>query len=277
MGQTFDRLDPDHLVAFHPFGRSQSSSWFHEEPWLDFNMFQSGHRRYEQDDSENAWGEDNWRYVLDDYAKDPPKPTLDAEPSYEGIPQGLHDPEEPYWVDADARRYAYWAVFAGAAGHTYGDNAVMQMHHPEAGDGAYGVRNFWYDAIDDPGAGQMLHLKNLMLSRPYFDRVADQSVIAGENGEQYERVMATRGERYALAYSYTGRPFDVQMGMISGEQVRAWWFDPRDGSSREIGTFANEGERQFSPPGEHKAGNDWVLVLDDAAAGFSAPGTTANK
>ncbi|MEX2300046.1 MAG: glycoside hydrolase family 140 protein [Bryobacterales bacterium] len=272
MGRTFQELDPYHLVTFHPFGRTQSSTWFHAEPWLDFNMFQSGHRRYDQDDTPNAKGEDNWRYVLEDYALQPPKPTLDGEPSYEGIPQGLHDPKEPYWDDADARRYAYWPVFAGAAGHTYGHSAVMQMHKPDSGNGAYGVRKFWYDAIDDPGAGQMLYLKRLMLSRPYHERISDQSLIAGNNGERYEHVMATRGESYAFAYSYSGGPFRVKMGVISGEQVRAWWYDPRDGSAREAGVFANRGERQFDPPGDPSPGNDWVLVLDDAAAGFSAPG-----
>jgi hypothetical protein len=51
-------------------------------PWLDFNMFQSGHRRYDQDDTPGAKGEANWRYVNEDYAKEPPKPTLDGEPSY---------------------------------------------------------------------------------------------------------------------------------------------------------------------------------------------------
>ncbi len=275
MGRTFQKLDPNHLVTYHPFGRTQSSTWFHAEPWLDFNMFQSGHRRYDQDDTPNPKGEDNWRYVLEDYAKQPPKPTIDGEPSYEGIPQGLHDPKQPYWVDSDVRRYAYWSVFAGAAGHTYGHNAVMQMHKPDTGDGAFGVRKYWDEAIDDPGAGQMQHVKNLMLSRPYFERVADQDVIAGENREQYEYVIATRGENYAFVYTYTGRPFRVRMGVMAGERVRAWWFDPRNGSSQEIGVFANEGERQFTPPGQPSPGNDWVLVLDDAAAGFSAPGTTA--
>jgi hypothetical protein len=272
MGQTFQRLDPHHLVAFHPFGRTQSSTWFHAEPWLDFNMFQSGHRRYDQDDTPNPKGEDNWRYVLEDYAKQPPKPTIDAEPSYEGIPQGLHDPKEPYWIDTDVRRYAYWSVFAGAAGHTYGHSAVMQMHKPDSGQGGYGVRKFWYDAIDDPGAGQMQHLKHLMLSRPYFERVSDQSVIAGENGEKYERVIATRGKSYLFAYTYTGRPFRIRMGTISGEQARAWWYDPRTGKAEHIGVFENQGERAFEPPGKPQPGNDWVLVLEDATAGFAEPG-----
>jgi hypothetical protein len=275
MGSTFRQLDANHLVTFHPFGRTQSSTWFHAEEWLDFNMFQSGHRRYGQDDTAGAKEEDNWRYVLEDYAKVPAKPTLDGEPSYEGIPQGLHDPKEPYWNDADARRYAYWSVFAGAAGHTYGHSAVMQMHKPEFGDGAYGVRKFWHDAINDPGAGQMQYLKKLMLSRPYFERVPAQEVIAGENGERYERVIATRGERYVLAYTYTGRPIRAYMGAIAGSRVRAWWYNPRDGSAAEIGVFENGGARRFDPPGEQAAGNDWVLVLDDEAAGFAAPGVAA--
>ena len=267
LGETLKKSDPGHLVSFHPFGRTQSSEWFHNEPWLDFNMFQSGHRRYDQDDTPRRRGEDNWRFVVEDYAKTPHKPTLDAEPSYENIPQGLHDPSQPYWTAPECRRYAYWSVFAGALGHTYGDNAVMQMHKPGDGEGAYGVRNFWYEAIDDPGAGQMQYLKKLMLSRPFFERVPDQSVIAGENGARYDYVVATRGKSYLFAYTYTARPFQVRMGAISGKEVRAAWFDPQDGSVKPIGTFPNQGIRTFTPPGWNAPGNDWVLILDDAGVG----------
>ena len=259
MGRTLKQADPNHLVTFHPFGRTQSSTWFHGEPWLDFNMFQSGHRRYDQDTEPGAKGEDNWRYAREDCEKQPVKPTLDGEPSYEDIPQGLHDPTQPYWTAADVRRYAYWSVFAGAFGHTYGHSAVMQMHNPGSGKGSYGVRKYWYEAIDDPGAGQMQFLKRLILSRPFFERVPDQSLIAGENGTRYDYVVATRGKAYAFLYTYTGRPFRVRMGIISGKQVRASWFDPRDGSSSRIGVFANQGERSFVPP---RPGADWVLVLD---------------
>lgn len=272
LGRTLKQFDPGHLVTFHPFGRTQSSTWFHNEPWLDFNMFQSGHRRYDQDDTPERRGEDNWRYVAADYAKSPPKPTLDGEPSYENIPQGLHDPSQPYWTAADARRYAYWSVFAGAFGHTYGDNAVMQMHQPGAGAGSYGVRNSWFEAIGDPGAGQMQHLKRLILSRPFFERVPDQTLIAGQNGARYDYVAATRGGSYLFAYSYTGRPFQIRMGVISGRQVRGYWYSPRDGGVQPLGLFANEGVRTFTPPGAPAPGNDWVLVLDDGSRRFPAPG-----
>jgi hypothetical protein len=273
LGRTLKQEDPRHMITYHPFGRTQSSTWFHNEPWLDFNMFQSGHRRYDQDDTAEAKGEDNWRYVNEDYAKLPPKPTLDGEPSYENIPQGLHDPKQPYWTDKECRRYAYWSVFAGAAGHTYGNNAVMQMHRPASGPGAFGVRNYWYEAINEPGAGQMQYLKLLMLSRPYLERLPDQGLIAGENEVREQYIIATRGKSYLMAYTYTGRPFEIRMGVISGERVRAWWYDPRNGSARQIGVFQNRGVQVFTPPGSPAPGNDWVLVLDDAGEKLSAPGS----
>jgi collagenase-like protein with putative collagen-binding domain len=39
-----------------------------------------------------------------------------------------------------------------------------------------------------------------------------------------------------------------------------------------IGEWAREGTRAFDPPGEPARGNDWVLVLDDAAKRFPPPG-----
>lgn len=261
IGSTLNDHDPNHLITFHPRGRTQSSKWFHQEGWLDFNMFQSGHRRYDQDDTDLAYGEDNWRYVEADCRLDPVKPTLDGEPSYEGIPQGLHDTLQPLWNDADVRRYAYWSVFAGAAGFTYGNNSVMQFRGPKDQEGAYGAKKFWTEAIDDPGAGQMIYLKELMLSRSYFDRVPDQSIIAEQPGEKYDYLIATRGEDYALIYTYNGQNMKVNMGKIKGENVKVAWYNPRDGKMEAVGIFPNRDIHEFDPPGEVQNGSDWVLVL----------------
>jgi hypothetical protein len=261
IGATLNEKDPNHLITFHPFGRMQSSMWFHTADWLDFNMFQSGHRRYDQDDTELNYGEDNWRYVMADLSKNPLKPTVDAEPSYEGIPQGLHDPAEPYWNDNDLRRYAYWSVFAGAAGFTYGHNAIMQFHSPGDGEGAYGVREFWQDALDAPGAGQMQYLARLMLSRPYFDRIPDQSLL-NSNGERYDYRIATRGEDYAFVYTYNGSDIDVNMGIISGERVKASWFDPRTGTVQRLVNFRTREHRSLRPPGKQQTGTigSWYSI-----------------
>ena len=47
-----------------------------------------------------------------------------------------------------------------------------------------------------------------------------QTIVAGQNGAKYEYVIATRGNGYLFAYAYSGRPFKVKMGTISGSRVR---------------------------------------------------------
>jgi hypothetical protein len=262
IGTTINQIDTNNLITFHPFGRTTSSMWFHNESWLDFNMFQSGHRRYDQDDSEWGFGQDNWKYVNHDYALIPVKPTIDGEPSYEGIPQGLHDTLQPYWNADDLRRYAYWSVFAGGFGFTYGANSVMQFHKPTDKKPSYGPREYWDEGIHLPGSGQMKFLKELILSRPFLERVPDQSLVESHNGQQYNYLAATRGTNYAFIYTYTGRNITVQMGKIAGQRVKASWFKPSDGTKIELGEFENHGTHEFDPPGEPAEGNDWVLILD---------------
>jgi hypothetical protein len=62
------------------------------------------------------------------------------------------------------------------------------------------------------------------------------------------------------------------MNVIKGAKVKAWWYNPRNGQATAIGEFANTGEREFLPPDKGEM-IDWVLVLDNAAEGFPAPGT----
>ena len=74
-----------------------------------------------------------------------------------------------------------------------------------------------------------------------------------------------------FVYSAQGRRFTVNMGKISGEKVKGYWYNPRTGTSAVIDTFENSGTREFVPSAEG-FGADWVLVLDDAAKKFGAPG-----
>jgi len=265
IGETLRANDHEHLITFHPRGRTQSSYWFHNASWLDFNMVQSGHRRYDQDTSVKEklhYGEDNWKYIQSDYDKKPIKPTIDGEPSYEGIPQGLHDIKEPRWTAADVRRYGYWSVFAGAFGYTYGQNSVMQMHQKTDKETAYGSDELWSDALQAPGAAQMVYLKELMLSHAYEKSVPDQQLVAGNKGEKYQRIMVLRGVDNVMAYTYSGRKFLLHMGKISGKELSVSWFNPRNGKTTAAGKVENTGIREFDPPGEEKAGNDWVLILE---------------
>lgn len=265
LGSAIRQKSSDQLITYHPFGRTQSSTWFHNEPWLDFNMFQSGHRRYDQDTAGLAYGEDNWRYAVDDYSRMPVKPTLDGEPSYEGIPQGLHDTTQPYWTDKEIRRYGYWSVFAGCCGFTYGHSAIMQFYKPGDGKPGYGAKEFWNTAINAPGASQMKYLKQLMLSKSYFERVPANELLADLQGEKYDYLAVTRGDDYVFVYTWNGRNIQLDLNKLPGSEYSASWFDPRTGTSTGTGKYRNTGVITFDPPGEKEPGNDWVLVLEQTS------------
>ena len=264
IGNTIRSIDKKHLMTFHPRGRNSSSAWFHNEPWLDFNMFQSGHRSYAQDTTSGEklhYGEDNWKYVNDDYKLKPVKPTFDGEPSYEDIPYGLHEANQPYWKDYEIRRYAYWSVFAGGCGFTYGHNSVMQFYTPGDSGISFFPKIKWQEGLEAPGAGQMKYLKQLILSKSYFDRVPEQSMIV-DNGERYDRLIATRGKDYAMFYVYNGREFNVEIGKLKFYPKKAGWFNPRNGEINWISEYRNSTIKTFDPPGEKGNGNDWVLILE---------------
>lgn len=263
IGTTLKKCDTKHLVTYHPRGRTSSSDWFHSEAWLDFNMFQSGHKDYAQDTvstEANHYGEDNWKFINVDYQLKPVKPTLDGEPSYENIPHGLHDSLQPRWTGADLRRYAYWSVFAGGAGFTYGENATMQFNKMGDWTANYGVTMNWKQALLSPGAAQMIHLKKLMLSKSYFDRVPAQELVV-DNGDRYNRVAATGGNNYAMFYVYNGREFKIDLSKLTFVPAKANWFSPATGKLQSVEGY-KKGTAGFDPPGEQKDGNDWVLIIE---------------
>jgi hypothetical protein len=247
-----------HLMTFHPNGGHTSAEWLHDEPWLDFNMLQSGH----------DYNRDNHARIARDYARVPVKPCLDGEPGYEDHPAAFKK-ENGYLSDYDVRKSAYWALFAGAHGHTYGCHSVWQMW--ESGREAKTfARTPWKEALALPGAGQMRHARRLLESRPFLSRVPDQSLLLSDAGTGGEHVRAARddGGAYAFVYLPTGRPVRLDLTRLRGEQLAAHWYDPRTGAAASAGSFARRGEREFVPP---EPGTDWVLVLDDAARGFGVP------
>ncbi|MFT4095065.1 MAG: glycoside hydrolase family 140 protein [Niabella sp.] len=265
LGATIKKFDPLHLITYHPRGRYSSTDWFQNTSWLDFNMIQSGHRTYAQDTSSNEkhrFGEDNWRYIVHDYHLKPAKPVLDGEPSYENIPHGLHDSLQPRWTTADVRRYAYWSVFAGGAGFTYGENAVMQFHTKGDADANYGVFSNWKESINAPGAGQLHYLKELMTSKAYFERNPAQEIIINNTGKKYNYLLATKGRDYAMVYTYTGNAFEIDAAKLGFKCNRAAWFDPSTGQQNKAAFITKGNVLSFDPPGEPGKGKDWVLILE---------------
>ena len=258
-----------HLITLHPPGGNGSSTWFHDEDWLDFNMRQNGHGaeftgRYDQTNA--------------DYDRTPVKPVLDAEPIYEDHPVAFDAKKFGHSIVGDVRRPLYWDLFSGACGHTYGNHAVWQMWTTERTP----INNPlmpWTEAIEQPGAAQMQHGRALIESRPFLSRIPDPTIIVTDRvptsvpGEGRYRFVATRDVdgTYAMVYAPVGRTFRVRMNAIAGAKVKAWWFNPRTGAATAIGTFDNSGERAFTPPDKGEM-VDWVLVLDDESKKYPPPG-----
>jgi len=271
LATTIKSIDKNHLMTYHPRGRHTSAQWWSKAKWIDFHTFQSGHRRYNQRMGNKSYPipdnteEDNWMYVDSTWAYKPIKPVLDAEPIYEEIPQGLHDAEEPFWKACDVRRYAYWSVFGGSCGHTYGHNAIMQFYR-EGYNPAYHNKKTWTEALSDPGFNQMKFLKHLILSFPFFERIPDQSVVL-DNGVQYERLAATRGNDYLLVYNYTSRDMKIDLRKISGDRKKVWWMNAATGKLTWLGEYDNK-VLTFRP---HKVGagiEDGVLIAIEASKNY---------
>ncbi|MES2647925.1 MAG: glycoside hydrolase family 140 protein [Bacteroidota bacterium] len=255
------------LITYHPAGGNNSTSqWLNNEPWLDINMFQSGH----------GGGHDvaSWDLVKRDLAYSPARPTLDAEPNYEDHPVSpwpKWNVDNGYFRDYDVRKQTYRSVFAGACGVTYGHHAVWQFMNAKEAAINYPDRG-WINALDRPGAFQVGYLKSLLLSRPMFQRIADSSIIVSGQGEKGEHIESfhTADYSYTMIYLPVGKTFAVNTRSMP-DLLKVWWFNPKDASTHEPLTIKRNDRMEFTPPTTGFE-NDWVLVLDDASRNFKRPG-----
>ena len=213
-----------------------------------------------------------------DLALSPAKPTLDMEPCYEDHPvnpwDGKWTRQRGYFNAYDVRARIYRGIFAGMCGVTYGHHHIWQFLNPElykpinTGDTLIG----WRTAARAEAAGQMQFLKDLMLSRPYLSRIADQELIRSDKGSSYtDAIIATRDSQgsYAMIYLPQNKPVTVDLKKITGTKA-IWWFDPRTGKAIKGNVEKNKTEVTLTPPRE---GKDWVLVIDDTSKKFPQPGT----
>lgn len=256
------------LMTFHPPGQHSSAEWFHDDAWLDFNMWQTGH---------SFSGDDNARFIEQDYARLPAKPVLDGEPRYEDHPirwrwddPAAWDASNGYFDDRDARQAAYAALFAGACGHTYGANSVFQCYREGQPD-RFGARRSWREALDLPGARQMRWVRNLMESRPFFSRVPDQSLLLGGEDSAPSRILATRDAAgaYAMVYIPSGQSVSIDLNKLN-RTATGHWFDPQNGKAEPCGRYSGVAQ-DFTPPSQ----DDWILVLDEPGREFAPPGQGA--
>ena len=248
------------MMTFHPQPNNEGASeWFHNDEWLDFNMFQTGHCR-----DNNVYAR-----IKGAYDRIPTKPVVDGEPIYEDHPVCFNANELGTTNAYDVRKSLYLDLFSGAFGCTYGCHDVWQMYSPK-NESVNGPHFFWQQALDLTAAKQVKFIRRLIESRPILDRIPDQTLVVENNLSAYERIQATRGNDYAFIYTALGKPFTVNLGKISGSKLSAIWFNPKNGEVKDAGKLDNNGTKQFTPP-TSGYGQDWVLVLDDTSKNYLKP------
>ena len=224
-----------HIITFKPDPSPYSSSFIHDEKWLDFNSMQT-------------WSRVNLIYpmVTNDYNLKPVKPVLMAEGAYENGSEYGFD-VTALWI----RRQAYYSYLAGSH-HTYGHNDSWRVFPT------------WKEALYAPGAVQMGILKKIFLSRKeWWYLVPDQSIFASGgnvNGEVLNLAARHKDGKWVMVYLGSKSSFSINMSKITvAKKVNVFWIDPKTGDSVAAGSFPNTGVKTFSTPDEWE---DALLILE---------------
>jgi len=272
------------LMTYHINVPYSSSKYFHDASFLDFNGMQSG---------QNVEGAArNYKMVAADYLRNPIKPTIDLEPLYE---YGMRKNEKnnkwelPLCSAFDIRRNAYRSVLAGAMGFNYGNNNVWLFYKKNSNyEDRYMQTNDWdsNEGIYADGAKQMISLKNLVASRPFYTCIPTDDLIRNDSKQEIEQSqivsLLSRDKSFAVSYIPIGQVFNVDLSQVSGN-IGCWWYNPvtgnicdQDGMElkfkkpfKEIDQKKKTTSYQFSSP----SNQDWVLILDDTSKMLSPPGS----
>ena len=238
-----------HIITVHPDPAPASSSFMlHDESWMDFNSIQT-------------WKAVNQIYPMmtEDYnlkpafgrlLREPMKPVVMAEGAYEeGIEYGFE--VTPLWI----RRQAYYTYLAGGH-HSYGHNDSWR------------VWPTWKEALDAPGAFQMGVLKKIFLDRKeWWNLVPEQSIFVNGgqiNGDVFNLAARHKNGKWLMVYLASRISFSINMNKITaGNEVNAFWLEPKTGDSISIGNFSNTGTESFSTPDEWE---DAILILETSGS-----------
>jgi hypothetical protein len=213
------------------------------------------------DFTESALGSDTpqYRTELEHYGKG--RMIFQLDQSYEhDIPHG-NDNENPQWI----RRKNYDGLLSGCTGTSF---CPGQKDNPE-----YILKN-WRPLMNTAGMYQAMHCFKLFGSRMWQRLMPDTTnkVIADGRGKygtiNYVCAATTADHSTFIAYLPLGGTLTLGLNAFHIKKVKAWWYDPRNGKARLIGTFAARGTKTLST----QTGEDWLLVIDNAALNLRIPG-----
>lgn len=248
-----DAVGAEQLITYHPMGGQTSADFFHEEGWLDLNLFQSGH---------GEPGNPNYRRAERDYSRNPLKPVIDGEPCYEDHPINWNA-ANGWFDDFDSRRGGYWAMLSGACGHTYGNHNIWQFWQPGRSPVSQ-ARTPWQQAMDHPGAFQAGYMRRLFESRSWQKLAPAPDMVKNtpDTGGRELRAALASDSSFAFVYTPWGSSFTLDCARLKGSSLKLQWFNPRMGHYINIGKIPKPTQLELDPPHGEQRGNDWVLVVE---------------
>lgn len=260
-------------ITYHPSCISQDecstmSFWNDDEAWIGFVMLQSGHGKESK----------NWRLVANEYRREHIRPVWDGEPAYEQMPTSW-PPRGEFHDSWMVRRRAYWSLFAGAFGYTYGHCSVWSSISEKERNTMF--RYDWFDALDAEGANQIRYLRAFIESTDIMAcQPMDDSVLATVDRDEgiTRHIQVCRDGGRARYYVYLPSGGSVNLQLPDGDSTHwVWWFNPRSGECQGIDgnrisvARRADGIAHVQAPGQGN-GQDWIAIIGSRADdGVSVP------
>lgn len=216
------------LITYHGCHESATgkcstmSYWTDEEKWISFITIQSGHGLKPK----------NYELIEKEYNREITMPVFDGEPAYEKMPtswpviEGFHED----WI---VRKRAYWSLFSGSFGHTYGHGSIWCSISEREKDG---FRPYsWIESLDHPGAWQIKILRGFMESINLSNCTPSKEILLEQSSREIdildEHVQACMGKNKEEAYVYfpSGGEETILLKDFRAHELEIWWFNPKDG------------------------------------------------
>lgn len=205
------------------------------------------------------------------------RPVWDGEPAYEMMITTFPPVNESYHGTWMVRCRAYFSMFSGSFGHTYGHASVWCS----IGEKERGImtKYSWYEALQSEGSTQMKFLRQIMEDLALMTCVPASGKAVGQDGSEemnsHVAVCVNPSGKFVCLYLPSGGSVTLDLNElpirldVKNNCIFGWWRNPSDGKFYDSGCKIVEeplkvptesGKVALSAPsaGEEK---DWVLIL----------------
>ena len=249
------------LITYHACHEAETglcstfSYWNEDDTWISYIMLQSGHGALKK----------NYELICQERARDITYPVWDGEPAYEMMPMTWPVEDESSFHDAYiVRKRAYWALLAGAFGHTYGHASVWCTATWK--DRNQVCRMTWEEALHSEGSRQMKILRDFMECFPLHEYVPCQERLLcqtsqGDSLDCHEQAAVNIPRRQMLVYFSSNTSERIDVKGIFDKEIYGGWFDPTNGEVMEIPVKVNTKEGIISIKNESADEKDRILIL----------------